>query len=202
MVPMGAVIGAIIIGRTNIPPIYFLFAGGLLEVMGTAGLSQTSNTHKIWGPQYVFQILVGPGCGFFNGTLTLLVPFALEKRDLGMHFPFLTAYIHQRAFKGVGQAAVAQFTVLGGMAVLAIVTSVVNRWVRFELEKFLPMEQVELLLQTTDVILKLPEATQSQVREVFGRRYYLQMKIMIGMAGAQLPSTLLMWAKKPIMVKK
>jgi hypothetical protein len=30
-----------------------------------------------------FQILVGAGCGFFNGTLTLLVPFALEKRDLG-----------------------------------------------------------------------------------------------------------------------
>jgi hypothetical protein len=54
MVPMGAVVGAIIIGRTSIPPIYFLFAGGLLEVMGTAGLSQTPNTHKIWGPQYVF----------------------------------------------------------------------------------------------------------------------------------------------------
>jgi hypothetical protein len=80
---MGAVIGAIIIGRTTIPPIYFLLAGGLLEVMGTAGLSQTPNTHKIWGPQYVFQILVGTGSGFFNGTLTLLVPFALEKRDLG-----------------------------------------------------------------------------------------------------------------------
>jgi hypothetical protein len=94
MVPMGAVIGAIVIGRTNIPPIYFLFAGGLLDVMGTAGLSQTPNTHKIWGPQYVFQILVGTGCGFFNGTLTLLIPFALEKRDLGMHFPFLTPYMH------------------------------------------------------------------------------------------------------------
>jgi hypothetical protein len=88
------------------------------------------------------------------------------------------------------------------MAVLAIVTSVMNRWVRSELEKFLPIEQVELLLQTTDVISKLPEAAQSQVREVFGRGYNLQMKIMIGMAAAQLPSTLLMWTKKPIMVKK
>ena len=88
------------------------------------------------------------------------------------------------------------------MAVLAIVTSVMNRWVRSELENFLPIEQVELLLQTTDVISKLPEAAQSQVREVFGRGYNLQMKIMIGMAAAQLPSTLLMWTKKPIMVKK
>jgi hypothetical protein len=88
------------------------------------------------------------------------------------------------------------------MAVLAIVTSVMNRWIRSELEKFLPIEQVALLLQTTDVISKLPEAAQSQVREVFGRGYNLQMKIMIGMAAAQLPSTLLMWTKKPIMVKK
>jgi hypothetical protein len=88
------------------------------------------------------------------------------------------------------------------MAVLAIVTSVMNRWVNSELEKFLPLEQVELLLQTTDVISKLPEAAQSQAREVFGRGYNLQMKIMIGMAAAQVPSTLLMWTKKPIMVKK
>jgi hypothetical protein len=88
------------------------------------------------------------------------------------------------------------------MAVLAIVTSVMNRWVRSELEKFLPIEQVELLLQTTDIISKLPEAAQSQVREGFGRWYNFQMKIMIEMAAAQLPSTLLMWTKKPIMVKK
>jgi len=59
-----------------------------------------------------------------------------------------------------------------------------------------------LLLQTTDIISKLPEAAQSQVREGFGRWYNFQMKIMIGMAAAQLPSTLLMWTKKPIMVKK
>jgi hypothetical protein len=88
------------------------------------------------------------------------------------------------------------------MAVLAIVTSVMNRWVRSELENFLPIEQVELLLQTTDVISKLPEAAQSQVREVFGRGYNLQMMIMIGMVAAQLPSTLFMWTKKPIVVKK
>lgn len=83
MVPMGAVISALIIGKTRIPPIYFLFAGGLLEVAGTAGLCVTPTTWKIWPPQYVFQILAGTGVGFFNGTLTLLVPFIVEKRDLG-----------------------------------------------------------------------------------------------------------------------
>lgn len=88
------------------------------------------------------------------------------------------------------------------MAILAVVTSVMNRWVRTQLKEILPLDQVELLLQTTDVISKLPEGAQEQVREIFGRGYNLQMKIMIGMGAANFPSTLLMWTKKPIMVKK
>ncbi|TVY91258.1 Efflux pump [Lachnellula willkommii] len=185
MVPMGAVISALIIGRTRIPPIYFLFAGGLLEVAGTAGLCVTPTTWKIWPPQYVFQILAGTGVGFFNGTLTLLVPFIVEKRDLG-----------------VGTGAVAQFKVLGGMAILAVVTSVMNRVIRSELERVLPTDQVQLLLETTDVITKFPPEIQETVRHIFGRGYNLQMKIMIGFGAAQIPSTLLMWTKKPIMVEK
>ncbi|TVY23362.1 Efflux pump [Lachnellula hyalina] len=185
MVPMGAVISALIIGKTRIPPIYFLFAGGLLEVAGTAGLCVTPTTWKIWPPQYVFQILAGTGVGFFNGTLTLLVPFIVEKRDLG-----------------VGTGAVAQFKVLGGMAILAVVTSVMNRVIRSELERILPTEQVQLLLETTNVIAKFPPEIQEQVRHIFGRGYNLQMKIMIGFGAAQIPSTLLMWTKKPIMVEK
>jgi hypothetical protein len=80
---MGAVIAAITVGKTSIPPIYFLFLGGILAIAGTAGLSVIPKTPGIWAPQYVFQILAGAGAGCFNGMLTLLTPFAFEKRDLG-----------------------------------------------------------------------------------------------------------------------
>jgi len=104
--------------------------------------------------------------------------------------------------EGTGSAAIAQYKVLGGMILLSIVTSVMNRRLRLELEQILPTEDVNALLQTTDVIALLPESTQVQVRELFGRGYNLQMKIMIGCAAIQLPSTLLMWTKKPTMVEK
>jgi len=186
MVPMGAVIVSLLIGKTKIPPIYFLFAGSILEVIGTAGLSQTPAHHKIWKLSYLFQFLAGAGVGCFNGTLTLISPFTFEKRDLG-----------------VGTASVAQFKVLGGMAVLAITTSVMDRWVRRQLlQTTLPLETVELLLQTTDVIDKLSESDKAIVRNIFGRGYNLSMKIMIGMGAANFPSTLLMWTKKPIQVIK
>lgn len=86
MVPMGAVIVVTIIGKTKIPPIYFLFIGSILEVIGTAGLSQTPNHFKIWKLQYLFQFIAGAGVGCFNGTLTLIAPFAFSKKDLGKYF--------------------------------------------------------------------------------------------------------------------
>jgi hypothetical protein len=104
--------------------------------------------------------------------------------------------------KGTGTAAILQYKVPGGMVLLSIVTSVMNRWLRTKLEHILPIEDIEMLLQTTDAISLLPESAQTQVRELFGRGYNLQMKIMIGCAAIQLPSTLLMWTKKPIMVQK
>lgn len=85
MNPIGAIIATILVGRTRIPPIYFLFAGGLLTVAGTAGLSVIPNTPKIWNPQYGFQIIAGAGLGCFNGMLTLLIPFVFEKKDLGKY---------------------------------------------------------------------------------------------------------------------
>lgn len=96
----------------------------------------------------------------------------------------------------------AQFKILGGMAVLAIVTSVMNRSIRNNLLTFLPVEEVVKLLDATKVLSTLPEDLQEQVRGVFGRGYNLQMKIIIGFAAAQIPATLLMWTKKPIMVDK
>lgn len=90
---------------------------------------------------------------------------------------------------------------LGGILGLAIVTSVMNRWIRLPLLEILPSEQVKALLETTDALKSFPEATQLAVRELFGQGYNLQLKIMIGFAVAQIPATLMMWKKKPIMIK-
>jgi hypothetical protein len=40
---------------------------------------------------------------------------------------------------------------------------------------------------------------QTSIRTIFGQGYNVQMVIMIGFAAAQIPASLLMWTKKPLM---
>ena len=95
-----------------------------------------------------------------------------------------------------------QFRTFGGAVGLAIVIAVTNRSVASELSRVLPQAQVHQILQSTNTITTLPPNLQLGVRTVFGEKYNLQMKIMIGLAVAQIPATLLMWTKSPIMTVK
>ncbi|KAF4631031.1 hypothetical protein G7Y89_g7102 [Cudoniella acicularis] len=180
LAPAGSVLSAAIIGKTKIPPIYHILLGSILEVIGTTGLSRIPVTFAIAPSQYGWQVVTGLGVGFCNAPLMLLVNNATTKRD-----------------QAVGTAAITQFRVLGGILGLAIVISVMNRVIRSELLQVLPVETVDQLLQTTEIIQQLSESSQATVRAIFGKGYNGQMKILIGFAAAQLPSTALMWTKKP-----
>lgn len=89
---------------------------------------------------------------------------------------------------------------MGGAIGLGIVTSVLNGYVRSHLGHFLSPDQVRTLLQSNAAILALSPDQQEMTRVVFGRGYNLQMKILIGLAAAQLPGSLVMWQKKQILV--
>ena len=88
LLPFGCFVPAIstiaaIAMKKRVPPIYILFIGGILEIIGTVGLSKTSVSSEISASQYGFQILTGSGVGCFNAALILLVPFVVESKDLG-----------------------------------------------------------------------------------------------------------------------
>ncbi len=85
-VPAGSSLAATLMGRARIRPEFILFAGGVFEIVGTICLSKTSVGLQIPRAQYGFQVLTGTGVGFFNAALILLVPYVLEKRDLGKKF--------------------------------------------------------------------------------------------------------------------
>lgn len=82
-VPVGSVIAAVFMGKGKVPPFYILLAGGILEIIGTTFLSMAPTSTEVAASQYGFQILAGAGVGFFNAALILMVPFVVEKRDLG-----------------------------------------------------------------------------------------------------------------------
>ncbi|KAL9115407.1 MAG: hypothetical protein Q9227_000728 [Pyrenula ochraceoflavens] len=183
LTPGGSTLGAILMGKPKVPPIYLLVLGSLLEIAGVVGLSKTSTSLQISSSQYGFQIMGGAGIGICSVALAMLVPYVTEKKDLA-----------------VGTGAVTQFRILGGVIGLSIVTSVSTRVIRHDLLDFLPQPQADRLLDRTETIQYLHGAVRSAVRETFGRGYNLQMTILIGFAVAQIPATLLMWRRKQIVV--
>lgn len=94
--------------------------------------------------------------------------------------------------------AIAQFRILGGCIGLAIVTAVQHGYLRAHLNRFLGSNLVEAVLQSTSTISTLVTGQQEMVRETYAASYNLQMKVLAGIAGAQMLTSLLMWQKDPI----
>ena len=100
----------------------------------------------------------------------------------------------------VAMSAVIQFRTMGGAIGLAIVTTVINSYLRNRLAGLLPPDQIAAVLQSTDALGTLPPALAETVRGIFARGYNLQLRIMIGFSAAQIPVTFLMWQRKQIVV--
>ena len=97
--------------------------------------------------------------------------------------------------------SVAQFRVMGGVIGLAIVTAALNSSVRSKLAVFLSPAQIDELLRSAgSVSASFSGAMSAEIRAVFAEGYNLQMKILAGLAAAQIPSSLVMWQKKQIVV--
>lgn len=97
-------------------------------------------------------------------------------------------------------SSVAQFRVMGGVIGLAIVTAALNGVVRARLRHVLPQAQVEELLRSAAAIASTSGSERDRIRIAFAEGYNLQMKILAGLAAAQIPSSLVMWQKKQILV--
>ncbi|KAI4642949.1 hypothetical protein J4E93_007018 [Alternaria ventricosa] len=175
-VPFGSGIAGAMMGKPRIPPCWIILGGSLMEILGIALLSQIDTSSHIDASQYAFQIIAGTGTGLVNSGLILLVPYAMDKRDLA-----------------VGSAATSQFRTLGGLVGIAIVTSISTPYIRSHLTDILPLELAESLLERTELVQSLSPETLERVRQVFGEAYNLQVKVLIGFAAAKVPVTGMMW---------
>ncbi|KAI4685845.1 uncharacterized protein J4E88_003682 [Alternaria novae-zelandiae] len=175
-VPFGSGIAGAMMGKPRIPPCWIILGGSLMEILGIALLSQIDTSSHIDASQYAFQIIAGTGTGLVNSGLILLVPYAMDKRDLA-----------------VGSAATSQFRTLGGLVGIAIVTSISTPYIRSHLTDILPLELAESLLERTELVQTLSPETLERVRQLFGEAYNLQVKVLIGFAVAKVPVTGMMW---------
>ncbi|OWY43019.1 MFS general substrate transporter [Alternaria alternata] len=175
-VPFGSAVAGALMGKPRIPPCWIILAGSLMEVLGITLLAWIDTSSHIDASQYAYQIIAGTGTGLVNSGLIMLVPYAMEKRDLA-----------------VGSAATSQFRTLGGLVGIAIVTSISTPYIRSHLTDILPLELAESLLERTELVQHLSPETLERVRMLFGEAYNLQVKVLIGFAVAKVPVTGLMW---------
>ena len=97
-------------------------------------------------------------------------------------------------------SAMVQFRTMGGAIGLATATGVLNSYIRTHLAQILSPGQINALLRTADAFRELAPELKDSVRMIFARGYNLQIQVMMGFAAAQLPTSLLMWERRNIVV--
>jgi hypothetical protein len=95
--PFGAGLASALAGKRRMPAIYLLFAGSVLQIVSLVFMARLSLEKLNWGGQYGLQVVAGLGAGFGVGMITLIVPFVIEKRDLGT-YPALHSRLHTGAY--------------------------------------------------------------------------------------------------------
>lgn len=178
-------IGCILINvfamRTRIAPIYLLFVGSVIELIGLSLFSTLSN--DIMTPAesilYGCEVLSGCGIGMVWGMLLVIPPHVVEHRDLA-----------------ISSGALSQFRVFGGALGLSLASAVMNSYLTSHLSHSIGSENLAAVLQSTAAIKEFPVDMQRLVLEKFAEGYDLQMKILAGFAGLQVLCVGLLWRGK------
>lgn len=79
----GSGLTGVLLGRLKFQPELVIGAGAALQVLGAALLARIPNEYHIHAPQYAYQILIGLGLGLVMPTLIYMLPYTMDKRDLG-----------------------------------------------------------------------------------------------------------------------
>lgn len=182
--PVGGTLSAAICGKRRFPPIYMIFMAATLQIVGIVFMSRQTLDHIMWKGQYGLQFLTGLGSGMAVTTTQIMVPFIIvEKKHLA-----------------TGTSAAIQFRFLGAALTVAIVTAVMNTHLKNKLILFLSPVQLAQMLRTTEAIDALHEPLRARVKGIFLEGYNMQLQILIGIAAAMFPATMLMWEKEQVRI--
>lgn len=182
MIALGCILINVFAMRTRIAPIYLVFAGSIIQLIGLS-LFSTLSSANIMAPApsvvYGWEILSGFGIGIVWGMLLVIPPHVVEHRDLA-----------------ISSGALLQFRVFGGALGLALASAVMNSYLTSHLSQEIGSEYLAAVLQSTEAIKEFPIGMQRLVLEKFAEGYNLQMKILAGFAGLQVLCVGLLWRGK------
>jgi hypothetical protein len=86
MVPIGAILGALLAGKLKIKHPYTLLGGTALQLIGAICFALMESSTEIKPSQYGFQIIFGLGSGISNTVSITAIPFIVSKSDVRKSF--------------------------------------------------------------------------------------------------------------------
>jgi hypothetical protein len=182
--PVGSIMAPWIAKRFQIPPIFIMLFGASIQIVGTALMSTTPTTKHVTAAYYVYEGIAGLGTGLNLACLIVMTPFAADKKD-----------------KAVAMSAMVQARILGGALGLAVVTTVFTGYVHRELSHgSFSASDIDIFLRNTKNFDGLDEAKAGIGRMVLAKGHNVQMMIVAGFSGAQIPAALLIWSKPQIRI--
>ncbi|KAF9701930.1 hypothetical protein EKO04_001172 [Ascochyta lentis] len=179
--PVGVVLASLATGKIRIPFVYVLLVGCALQTTGFALLSTLPVGLDTWPGQHGYSVLTGLGTGCTIGTLYMLAPISVDKKDQALAI-------------GTGL----QLRMLGGAVGIAAANSKFNSYLHTKLPGLLQDYQLSAVLHSASSIAALPLDLQTRVREVYGEAYNWQMRVTIGFAAAAFLTVPLIWKKQPL----
>lgn len=217
--PVGVVMASMATGRLRFPFITVMLLGTVLQTVGFALLSTLPTYKQDWNGQYGYSVIAGLGTGSTIGSLYMLGPIAVDKKDQGECCHNSTSYhptstskcavldlwghkltLITRLALAIGSGL--QFRMLGGALGIAVMNTVLNSYLNSHLPLLLHGEQLTGVLNSASRIALLPPGLQESVRAVYGEGYNLQMRVTLAFSAAIFLAAALVWKKKPLRLGK
>ncbi|TGO57255.1 hypothetical protein BELL_1354g00020 [Botrytis elliptica] len=132
--------------KLHAPPIYLMFIGSCLQVIGVALLSTVSKDTHIDHAIYGYEVIAGLGIGIVIAMIIVVPPHVVEKRDLA-----------------ISSGALLQFRALGAAIGLGITSATMNNYLSSHLTHTLTSEEITQIFHSISSITTFPPEVQLKV---------------------------------------
>lgn len=95
--PTATILAGVLLSKLRLPPLYILFLGGALQMIGVGLFSSLPSSISIPPAQYGYQVIMGLGFGFNLSAILMMVPLVVSEKDQGMTntlFPFSFIFVN------------------------------------------------------------------------------------------------------------
>ncbi|THV49260.1 hypothetical protein BGAL_0204g00150 [Botrytis galanthina] len=182
LIAFGSVIANVFL-KLHVPPIYLMFIGSCLQVIGVALLSTVSKDTHIDHAIYGYEVIAGLGIGIVIAMIIVVPPHVVEKRDLA-----------------ISSGALLQFRALGAAIGLGITSATMNNYLSSHLTHILTSEEITQIFHSISSITTFPPEVQLKVLHAFADGYQLQIQIMAAFSGLQVLLVAMFWEKPQVRV--